>query len=67
MAQHQPVFGSKRYISQKRLYITILLVIILSCFIMVVPQNLYHTISDSSFITYLGGALQSSYGYTADG
>lgn len=46
--------GVKDILARKRLYITILLVIILSCFIMVVPQNLYHTISDSSFITYLG-------------
>lgn len=46
--------GVKDILARKRLYVTILLVIILSCFIMVVPQNLYHTISDSSFITYLG-------------
>lgn len=40
--------------ARKRLYFTMLFVIILACFIMVVPQNLYHTISDSSFVTYLG-------------
>ena len=40
--------------ARKRLYLTMLFVIILACFIMVVPQNLYHTISDSSFVTYLG-------------
>ena len=40
--------------ARKRLYLTLLFVIILACFIMVVPQNLYHTISDSSFVTYLG-------------
>ena len=40
--------------ARKRFYLTMLFVIILACFIMVVPQNLYHTISDSSFVTYLG-------------
>lgn len=40
--------------ARKSLYLTMLFVIILACFIMVVPQNLYHTISDSSFVTYLG-------------
>ena len=40
--------------ARKRLYLTMLFVIILACFIMVVPQNLYHKISDSSFVTYLG-------------
>ena len=40
--------------ARKRLYLTMLFVIILACFIMGGPQNLYHTISDSSFVTYLG-------------
>lgn len=46
--------GLKDIWGRSRLYLTMLVVVILACFIMVVPQNLYHTISDSKFVTYLG-------------
>ena len=46
--------GIKDIFARKRLYITMLLVAVLACFIMVVPQNLYHTISDRNFVTYMG-------------
>ena len=39
---------------RRKLYITMLMVSALASFIMIVPQNLYHTISGSEFITYLG-------------
>lgn len=46
--------GLKDVFTRKRLYLTMLTTAALSCFIMVVPQNLYHTISESGFVTYLG-------------
>ena len=39
---------------RKRLYGTMFIVVILAVFIMIVPQNLYHTISAKDFITYMG-------------
>lgn len=41
-------------LARKRLYSTMLVVMILASFIMIVPQNLYHTISSRNFITYMG-------------
>ena len=41
-------------LARKRLYSTMLAVMILAGFIMIVPQNLYHTISSRDFITYMG-------------
>lgn len=41
-------------LARKRLYATMLFVIMLSSFIMIVPQNLYHTISGEDFVTYIG-------------
>lgn len=46
--------GMKDVLVRKRLYMTMLAVIVLASFIMIVPQNLYHTISDVSFVTYMG-------------
>ena len=46
--------GIKDVLARKRLYITMLAVLVLSAFIISVPQNLYHTISSKSFITYMG-------------
>jgi len=46
--------GMKDVISRKRLYATMLAVLVLSSFIMIVPQNLYNTISSKSFIGYMG-------------
>lgn len=46
--------GIKDVLTRKKLYATMLLVFILSSFIMIVPQNLYNTISSKSFIEYMG-------------
>lgn len=49
------LFLAVKDVSERRkLYITMLMVSALASFIMIVPQNLYHTISGSEFITYLG-------------
>lgn len=40
--------------ARKRLYGTMLAVVILAAFIIIVPQNLYHTISAEDFVTYMG-------------
>jgi len=46
--------GIKDVISRKKLYVTMLLVLVISSFIMIVPQNIYNTISARSFMTYMG-------------
>lgn len=46
--------GVKEVLSRKSLYATMLVVLIISAFIMIVPQNLYNTISSENFITYMG-------------
>ncbi|AZK45373.1 ABC transporter permease [Paenibacillus lentus] len=46
--------GVKDVIARKKLYATMLIVLIISVFIMIVPQNLYNTISSNSFIQYMG-------------
>ncbi len=46
--------GIKDVFSRKRLYLVMLLVLIISCFIMTVPQNISNTIGDRSFMTYMG-------------
>lgn len=46
--------GIKDIFSRKKLYITMLMVLIISSFIMIVPQNISSTISAKSFITYMG-------------
>jgi putative ABC transport system permease protein len=46
--------GLKDVLSKKRLYSTMFIVLVLATFIMIVPQNLYTTISSKSFITYMG-------------
>lgn len=46
--------GLKDVLARKRLYSTMLVVIVLASFIMIVPQNLYHTISGEDFVAYLG-------------
>lgn len=48
------LLGLKDVLARKRLYATMLMVIILASFIMIVPQNLYHTISGDDFVTYIG-------------
>lgn len=46
--------GIKDVLARKRLYATMLSVLIISAFIIIVPQNLYSTISSTSFIKYMG-------------
>jgi len=46
--------GIKDVLSRKKLYGTMLAVLVLSAFIIIVPQNLYNTISSKSFISYMG-------------
>ncbi|WP_312940214.1 FtsX-like permease family protein [Oscillibacter sp.] len=46
--------GLKDVMLRKRLYFTMLFVLIISSFIMIVPQNIYNTISQRSFMTYMG-------------
>ena len=46
--------GIKDVLSRKKLYMTMLLVLVISSFIMIVPQNIYNTISARSFMTYMG-------------
>lgn len=46
--------GIKDMLSRKKFYTTMLLVLVISSFIMVVPQNIYNTISSENFITYMG-------------
>ncbi|WP_371811558.1 FtsX-like permease family protein [Sporosarcina sp. Te-1] len=46
--------GIKDVLSRKRLYGTMLAVLVISTFIMIVPQNLYNTISSEDFIKYMG-------------
>jgi putative ABC transport system permease protein len=46
--------GVKDVLARKRLYATMLSVLVISAFIIIVPQNLYNTISSKSFSTYMG-------------
>ena len=46
--------GLKDVIIRRRLYLTMLITAILACFILVVPQNLYNTISRSDFVINMG-------------
>ncbi|ALC85457.1 ABC transporter permease [Bacillus sp. FJAT-22090] len=46
--------GIKDVFARKRLYVTMLVVLVISAFIIIVPQNLYNTISEKSFIQYMG-------------
>ncbi len=48
------VLGIKDVMSRKSLYATMLAVIIASTFIVLVPQNLYQTLSSPDFSTYMG-------------
>lgn len=52
--------GIKDILVRKKLYITMLMVLIISSFIMIVPQNIYNTISAKSFITYMGMGICDS-------
>ncbi|TQR43278.1 ABC transporter permease [Paenibacillus popilliae] len=46
--------GIKDVLARKKLYVTMLAVLVISAFIIIVPQNLYNTISSKSFIKYMG-------------
>lgn len=46
--------GIKDVLSRKKLYITMFMVLVVSSFIMVVPQNIYNTILSRNFMTYMG-------------
>jgi putative ABC transport system permease protein len=46
--------GMKDVLARKKIYATMLAVLVLAAFIIIVPQNLYNTISAKSFITYMG-------------
>ncbi|MCZ8539835.1 ABC transporter permease [Psychrobacillus psychrodurans] len=46
--------GIKDVFTRKRLYATMLMVLVISTFIIIVPQNLFNTISEKSFIQYMG-------------
>ncbi|MFJ7667292.1 ABC transporter permease [Lysinibacillus sp. NPDC097195] len=46
--------GIKDVLARKRLYTTMLTVLVMSAFIIIVPLNLYTTISSSNFIKYMG-------------
>lgn len=46
--------GIKDVLSRKKLYATMLAVLVIAAFMMIVPQNLYSTISSESFSTYMG-------------
>ncbi len=46
--------GIKDVLARKKLYATMLVVLMISAFIIIVPQNLYNTISSKSFTTYMG-------------
>ena len=46
--------GIKDVLSRKKLYATMLAVLVISSFIMNVPQNIYSTLSARSFMTYMG-------------
>jgi len=46
--------GVKDVLARKKIYGTMLAVLVISVFIIIVPQNLYNTISSSGFMTYMG-------------
>lgn len=46
--------GLRDILARKRMYLTMLVTAVLAMFLMIVPQNLSHTISDSGFVSYLG-------------
>lgn len=46
--------GMKDVLARKKMYGTILTILVISSFIIIVPQNLYNTISSKSFTQYMG-------------
>lgn len=48
------LLGLKDVLSRKKLYLTLFMVLLLSSFILIMPQNLYSTVSSQSFSRYMG-------------
>ncbi|MBO0410208.1 FtsX-like permease family protein [Enterococcus hulanensis] len=48
------LLGIKDVLSRKKLYVTLFTVLLLSSFILILPQNLYSTVSSQSFSRYMG-------------
>ena len=48
------LLGLKDVFTRWRLYLTMVIILTLASFIIIVPQNLYSTLSDRSFMTYMG-------------
>lgn len=46
--------GMKDVLSRKKLYATMFAVLVVTFFLLLVPQNIYNTISARSFMTYMG-------------
>ena len=46
--------GMKDVLARKKIYATMLAVLVIAAFIIIVPQNLHNTISSNDFITYMG-------------
>ncbi|GGM20685.1 ABC transporter permease [Paraliobacillus quinghaiensis] len=46
--------GIKDVLSRKKLFLTMLIIMVASSFMMIVPWNTYHTVSSPSFTKYLG-------------
>ncbi|MBE6023268.1 MAG: ABC transporter permease [Cellulosilyticum sp.] len=46
--------GIKDILMRKKLYLTMLIVIVISTFILIVPRNIYHTITADEFSGYMG-------------
>ena len=46
--------GMKDVLARRKIYATMLAVLVISAFIIIVPQNLHNTISSNDFITYMG-------------
>lgn len=48
------MLGIKDVLARKKLYSTMLMVLVISTFLMIVPQNIYNTIAQRNFMTYMG-------------
>lgn len=46
--------GLKDVLSRRKLYVTMFTVLVIASFLLIVPQNIYNTISARSFMTYMG-------------
>lgn len=46
--------GVKDVLTRKKLYVTLFIILVISAFLLIVPQNIRNTISSKSFMTYMG-------------